>query len=330
MRSSRAPAPPVITHPEKLLFPADGITKGDVCAYYEEVAPVMLPHIAGRPVTMERFPAGIEKKGFIQKDVSKGFPDWLQRIAIAKRSGGEDDGTVHYPLVDDARALVWMANQNAITPHVWTSRVPKLPEPDLCVFDLDPSDDQPAELRTAALAVRDLLAELGLTTFVKTSGSKGFHIVVALDGEAGFEPVRRFSQGAGAVLVKRHPALFTQEFIKADRGGRIFVDTGRNGYGATVAAAYALRPKPGAPVSAPCTWPEIESGAVGPQTFTLRTISARIAEVGDLWRTLHDRPHSLRAATAALEHLLTDEDWQESLAATTRRPVSRKRTRNQP
>ena len=198
----------------------------------------MLPHIAGRPVTMERYPAGIEKKGFIQKDVSKGFPDWLQRIEIAKRSGGEDDGTVHYPLVDDARALVWMANQNAITPHVWTSRVPKLPEPDLCVFDLDPSEtpshDQPAELRAAALAVRDLLAELGLTSFVKTSGSKGFHIVVALDGEADFEPVRRFSQGAGAVLVKRHPALFTQEFIKADRGGRIFVDTGRNGYGATV------------------------------------------------------------------------------------------------
>jgi bifunctional non-homologous end joining protein LigD len=320
----------VITHPEKLLFPADGITKGDVCAYYEEVAPVMLPHLAGRPVTMERFPAGIEKKGFIQKDVSKGFPDWLQRIEISKRSGSAEEGAVHYPLVDDARALLWMANQNAITPHVWTSRVPELAQPDLCVFDLDPSRDQPAELRAAALAVRDLLAELGLASFIKTSGSKGFHIVVALDRQADFEPVRRLSQGAGAVLVKRHPELFTQEFIKADRGGRIFVDTGRNGYGATFAAAYALRPKPGAPVSAPCAWPEIERGAVGPQSFTLRTISARLAAVGDLWRTLHDRPHSLRDAAARLEELLTDGDWKESLAATTRRPVSRKRTRNQP
>jgi len=248
------------------------------------------------------------------------------------------DGAVHYPLVDDARGLVWLANQNSITPHVWTSRVPKLHHPDLCVFDLDPSEDpsphpsrdQPGELRAAALAVRDLLAELGLPSFVKTSGSKRFHIVVALDGQADFEPVRRFSLGAGAVLVKRHPTLFTQEFIKADRGGRIFVDTGRNGYGATFAAAYALRPKPGAPVSAPCAWPEIESGVVGPQTFTLRTISARLAEVGDLWRTLHDRPHSLRDAGAALERLLTDEDWKESLAATTRRPTSRKRTRNRP
>ncbi len=234
--------------------------------------------------------------------------------------------------------LLWMANQNAITPHVWTSRVPKLHHPDLCVFDLDPAEssarnssgDPPAELRLAALAVRDLLAELGLVSFVKTSGSKGFHIVVALDGEADFEPVRRFSQGAGAVLVKRHPALFTQEFIKADRGGRIFVDTGRNGQGATFAAAYALRPKPGAPVSAPCAWPEIERGAVGPQTFTLRTMAARLAEVGDLWGTLHDRPHALREATAALERLLTDEDWRDSLAATTRRPVSRKRPGKRP
>ena len=317
----------MITHPEKLLFPADGITKGDVCGYYEAVAPVMLPHIAGRPVTMERYPAGIEKKGFIQKDVSKGFPAWLQRVEISKRASSEDDGPVHYPLVEDARALLWMANQNAITPHVWTSRVPKLHHPDLCVFDLDPSRDQPEELRAAALAVRDLLAELGLASFIKASGSKGFHIVVALDGQADFEPVRRFSQGAGAVLVKRHPALFTQEFIKADRGGRIFVDTGRNGYGATFAAAYALRPKPGAPVSAPCAWAEVERGTVGPQSFTLRTISARLAEVGDLWRTLPDRSHSLRDAAAALERLLTEEDWKDSLAATTRRPVSRKRTR---
>jgi bifunctional non-homologous end joining protein LigD len=320
----------VITHPEKLLFPADGITKGEVCAYYEALAEVMLPHIAGRPVTMERFPAGIDKKGFIQKDVSKGFPAWLQRVETPKRAGAQDEGAVHYPLIDDARALAWLANQNTITPHVWTSRVPKLHHPDLCVFDLDPSDDQPAELRTAALAVRDLLAELGLPSFVKTSGSKGFHIVVALDGAADFEPVRRFSQGAGAVLVKRHPALFTQEFIKADRGGRIFVDTGRNGYGATFAAVYALRPKPGAPVSAPCSWAEIERGAVGPQTFTLRSMAARLAEAGDLWRALHDKPHSLRDATDHLERLLSDEDWKESLAATTRRPVSRKRIRKQP
>jgi len=273
-----------VTHPDKLLFPADGITKGELCAYYEAVAALMLPHVAGRPVTMERYPAGIDKKGFIQKDVSKGFPDWLQRVETSKRTAsGADDDRVHYPLANDARSLLWLANQNSITPHVWTSRVPKLNQPDVCVFDLDPSQDRPAELRAAALAVRDLLAELGLTSFVKTSGSKGFHILTALDGEADFEAVRRFAHGAGAVLVKRHPALFTQEFIKADRDGRIFVDTGRNGYGATFAAVYAVRPKPGAPVSAPCTWPELDSGAVGPAYG-----AARLARMGKERASIED------------------------------------------
>jgi len=316
----------VVTHPEKVLFPDSGITKGDLCAYYEAVAPVMVPHLRGRPITMERFPAGIDKKGFIQKDVSKGFPEWLARIEIGKRAGKDKDdaGVVHYPLVDDVRALLWMANQNSITPHVWNARLPDLHRPDLCVFDLDPSSDEPAPLRVAALAVRDLLEELGLPSYVKTSGSKGFHIVVPLDRLDEHELAFRFAQGAGAVLVKRHPALLTQEFIKADRGGRIFVDTGRNAPGATFAAAYAVRPKPGAPISAPCTWSEIEGAAVGPQTFTLREMAARLREVGDLWGEIEGRACSLRAPMAALERLLTEEDWRESQAATTRRPVSRR------
>jgi bifunctional non-homologous end joining protein LigD len=273
----------VITHPEKVLFPDDGITKGALCAYYESVAAVMVPHLAGRPVTMERYPAGIGKKGFIQKDVSKGFPEWLSRVEVERRDGkGEEP--VHYPLVDDARALLWIANQNSITPHVWTSRVPDLAHPDLCVFDLDPSREDPKALRAAALAVRALLEELALPTFVKTSGSKGFHILIGLDGNDDFETVWRFAHGVGAVLVKRHPELLTQEFIKADRADRIFVDTGRNGQGATFAAVYAVRARAGAPVSAPCTWREIESGAVGPQTFSLATMPRRLAEQGDLWQ----------------------------------------------
>src|SRR4051794_8582234 len=162
---------PVITHPEKVLFADSGITKGELCAYYDAVAPLMLPHIAGRPITMERYPAGIGKKGFIQKDVSKGFPSWLARVEVERRDPKEG-GVVHYPLAGDARLLVWLANQNSITPHVWTSRVPNLYQPDLCVFDLDPPDDDPEPVRAAALTVRDLLAELGLPSFVKTSGSK--------------------------------------------------------------------------------------------------------------------------------------------------------------
>jgi bifunctional non-homologous end joining protein LigD len=309
-----------ITHPAKVLFPDSGITKGELCSYYEAVAALMLPHISGRPVTMERYPGGIDKKGFIQKDVSKGFPDWLERVEVERRDGG----SVHYPLAGDARSLLWLANQNSITPHVWSSRVPRLDQPDLCIFDLDPPGDDPGPLRAGALAVRDLLEELALPSFVKTSGSKGLHIVVALDGEGDFEATWRFAHGAGAVLVKRHPALFTQEFIKADRGGRILVDTGRNAPGATLAAVYAVRPRPGAPVSAPCTWQEVERGSVGPRSFTLRTMASRLGEVGELWREMASDRRSLVAATATLQTLLTEADWAEALAASTRRPVSRK------
>ena len=309
----------MITHPEKVLFPADGITKGELAGYYDAVAPIMLPHLRGRPITMERFPAGIEAKGFMQKDVVKGFPAWLERVEVPKK-----DGVVHYPLAGDVRSLLWLANQNCITPHVWTSRVPELQRPDLCVFDLDPSRDEPVVLRAAALAVRDLLAELGLASWLKTSGSKGYHIVVPLDGAAGFDLVWHFAHGVAAVLVKRDPAHLTQEFIKADREGRILVDTGRNGHSATFAAVYAVRPKPGAPVSAPCTWQELEQGLVGPRTFSVRTMSERLAGVGDLWGKLHAQPCSLTKPMEQLRAMLTTEEWDQSFAASTRRPRTRK------
>jgi bifunctional non-homologous end joining protein LigD len=310
-----------ISHPEKVLFPDSGVTKAELCSYYAAVAALMLPHIRGRPVTMERFPAGIDKKGFIQKDVTKGFPAWLERVEVPRRS--DEGGTVHYPLASDVRSLIWLANQNSITPHVWASRVPRLDQPDLCLFDLDPPGDDAGALRAAALAVRDLLAELGLPAFVKTSGSKGFHIAIPLDGETGFETAWQFAHGAGAVLVKRHPDLLTQEFIKADRAGRILIDTGRNAPGATCAAVYAVRPRPGAPVSAPCTWQEIEDAAVGPRTFTLRTMSDRIAAVGDLWRDMASQPRALGGPLGTLRALLTEDDWKDAWAASTRRPTSR-------
>src|SRR5689334_17212766 len=177
----------MITHPEKILFPDDGITKGELAAYYEMIAPVMLPHLRRRPVTMERFHRGIGAPGFFQKDVSRGFPDWLERVEVPKK-----DGVVHHALVTDQRSLLWLANQNCITPHVWTSRVPDLSHPDLCVFDLDPSVDSPEMLRAAALQLRHLLEELGLPSWLKTSGSKGFHIVIPVDGKSTMGDVASF------------------------------------------------------------------------------------------------------------------------------------------
>ena len=264
------------------------------------IAPVMVPHLRNRPVTMERYHRGIGVPGFFQKDVAKGFPDWLERVEVPKKGG-----TVHHALVTDARSLLWLANQNCITPHVWTSRVPDLSHPDICVFDLDPSEDRPEQLRAAALRLRDfLLDDLGLPSWLKTSGSKGFHIVVPLDGKSTTGEVAQFARAVGDALVKRDPDNLTQEFHKIDRGSRILVDTGRNGYSATFAAAYAVRAKPGAPVSAPCTWEELERGDVGPRTFSLRNMAERIAAVGDLWGEMPKRKRSLRQPVEKLRRAI--------------------------
>lgn len=288
----------VITHPDKVLFPDEGITKGELAAYYERIAPLLLPHIVQRPVTMERFPGGIGQKGFLQKDVVKGFPEWLQRVEVPKK-----DGTVHYPIVTDTQSLLWLVNQNSITPHVWISRAPDLLHPDICVFDLDPSVDDASMLRDAAVSLRDLLEEIGLPSWVKTSGSKGFHIAVPLDGKTDMDDVTRFAHTVGSVLVKRDPKNLTQEFHKVDRGRRILIDTGRNGWSATHAAVYAVRAKPGAPVSAPCTWEELESGKIGPRSFTLRNMSDRIERVGDLWSGMRRRRRSLQRPMQTLRSL---------------------------
>jgi len=279
----------VITHPEKVLFPDDRITKGDLAAYYQAIAPVMLPHLRGRPVTMERYPEGIGREGFWQKDVSKGFPDWLERVEVPKKNG-----VVHHPIITDVESLLWTVNQNTITHHVWSSRAPDLKHPDVCVFDLDPSTDDVGSVRAAAIELRGLLEKLTLPSFIKTTGSKGFHIVVPLDGTTAIGQVARFTDAVGKLFVSRAPDKLTQEFSKVDRHGRIYVDTGRNGYHSTFAAAYTVRARRGAPVSAPCTWEEIERGEVEPATFTVRNVLDRIQRIGDVWSDLRQRGQALK------------------------------------
>ena len=290
----------MITHPEKILFPGDEITKGEFANYYEMIAPYMLPHLRNRPITMERYHRGINAEGFFQKDVVKGFPEWLERVEVPKK-----DGTVHHPIANDARSLLWLANQNSITIHVWASRAPKLYYPDICIFDLDPSKEDDADgLRVAALDLRNLLTELGLPSWVKTTGSKGFHIAVPLDGKSDYGVVARFAHTVGRLFVKQHPDTLTLEFKKVDRAGRILVDTGRNDYSATLAAAYTVRARPGAPISAPCSWEEVESGEAGPQTFTLRKMEQRMNKVGDLWADLLKSKKSLKMPIERLKKMV--------------------------
>jgi bifunctional non-homologous end joining protein LigD len=242
---------------------------------------------------MERYPAGIGEKGFWQKDVSKGFPEWLQRVEVPKKKG-----VVHYPLISDLQSLLWVTNQNTVTQHVWTSRVPKLQYPDLCVFDLDPSRDDAQAVRRAALDLRDLLEEVGLPSWIKTSGSKGYHIVVPVAVNTPVGVVASFRQ-RGRCRARAPSERSAHAGVRqGEAAGRIYVDTGRNGYGATFAAAYAVRAKRGAPVSAPCSWEEVERGDVHPQTFTLRTMRDRVAQVGDLWADMR-RGRSLATADGA-------------------------------
>jgi bifunctional non-homologous end joining protein LigD len=288
----------MITHPEKVLFPDDGITKGELAGYYESIAPFMLPHLVRRPITMERYPSGIGDDGFMHKDVTKGFPDWLERVEVPKKGG-----VVHHVIVTDVRSLLWMTNQNTITPHVWVSRAPDLYYPDVCVFDLDPSEDEPAVLRSVTLALRDLLDELGLPSWVKTSGSKGYHVLVPLDGKSKTGDVSRFAHGVGRLFVERDPERLTQEFSKVDRKGRIYMDTGRNDYSATFAAAYAVRARPGAPVSSPCAWEELEDGTVEPRTYTMLNTLERMAG-GDPWAAMLESAQSLKKPMAKLKTLL--------------------------
>jgi bifunctional non-homologous end joining protein LigD len=184
--------------------------------------------------------------------------------------------------------------------------VPELYYPDICVFDLDPSKDDWPAVRAAALGLRDLLEKISLTPWVKTSGSKGFHIVVRLDGSSDMGEVARFANDVGTLFVKLAPEALTQEFSKVDRHGRIYVDTGRNGYSATFAAPYTVRAKRGAPVSAPCTWDEIERGEVDPDTFTLRNMQERVAGLGDLWAGMLRKGRSLKGPVETLRGLLHD------------------------
>lgn len=274
------------------MFPADGITKGDVIAYYRDVAPVMLPELRRRALTIERFTRSIDDGGFMMKHAQKHYPAWIDRVTLGHKK------PVAYPVADSADALVYFANQGAITMHVWTSRVEAPLHPDELVFDLDPPEDGLALVRRVARLVRDAFEALDLPAFVKTSGSKGLHVVAPLDGADDYEVVMSLGFAISAALIARHPELCTTEFYKKDRGGRLFLDTMRNTPGATLAAPYTVRPRPGAPISAPITWDEVDD--ITPDGVRLRDVRARLDARGDPWRDLRVRVGSARAARAKL------------------------------
>ena len=291
-----------LSHPDKVLFPGDGVTKADLARYYADVADRMLPWLGDRPITMVRYPDGLDGQRFFQKNAPSYFPGWIRRVRV-----GKEGGEVEHVLCDKPATLVYLANQACIEIHAFLSRVDRLGAPDQMVFDFDPPDGERfGDVRRAALWARDLLdEELGLSSFVRTTGGRGLHVHVALNRRAEFEEVREFAHHAAEVLARRHPGAITVEQRKDKRGSRIYADVMRNAYAQTVTASYGVRARPGAPVATPLSWAEVEDDGLAPGRFTMATIRARLDGGTDPWADFAESRHGLGQAAKRLARLDT-------------------------
>jgi bifunctional non-homologous end joining protein LigD len=289
-----------LSHPDKVLFPDDGITKADLAHYYGDMARAMLPWLADRPITMVRFPDGLTGQRFFQKNASSYFPDWIRRAELPK-----EGGTVEHVICDKPATLVYLANQACIEIHGFTSRVDRVDRPDQLVFDFDPPGaGHFAAVRQAAQWARELLeGELGLSTFVRTSGGRGLHVHVRLDRRADFDTVRDFTHRAAVILAARHPDVITAEQRKDKRGEKIYADVMRNAYAQTVIANYAVRARPGAPVATPLDWAELDDDQLEPGWFTIATIRDRVDGMKDPWAGFAGGRHGLGEAARRLAKL---------------------------
>jgi bifunctional non-homologous end joining protein LigD len=287
----------------KVLFPDDGITKEDLGRYYADAAGRMLPWLDDRPVTMMRYPDGLAGQRIVQKNVPAYFPDWIRRVDVPK-----EGGVVEQAVCDKPADLVYLASQACIEVHAFLSRADKLDFPDQMVFDFDPPDNEHFEqVRDTALWARELLDdELGLTSYVRTTGGRGLHVHVALDRRAGFDPVREFTHQAAAVLARRHPDVITTEQRKDKRGERVYADVQRNAYAQLVVAPYGVRARPGAPVSTPLSWSEVQDPSLEPGQFTISTVRARLTSADDPWAGFMQAPHGLAQASKRLAELSGD------------------------
>jgi bifunctional non-homologous end joining protein LigD len=278
-----------VTHPEKVMFPDDGITKGDLIDYYGRIADRMLPLVHDRPLHMNRYPDGIGGILIQQKRVPDSFPKWIQRVTVGRHQGG----TVTHALVNDAATLVYLANYNVVTPHVWLSRAKTLDQPDQVIFDLDPSDEDFNLVRTTALKLKALLADMGLPSFVKTTGSRGLHVIVPIVVGPSFEEAHLFADSVAQQLAAGDPQHLTTEFIKQKREGRLFLDVNRNAYAQTVVAPYAVRAKRGAPVAVPIPWSAVEKSDLRPDGVTIRTVWDWLRRRADPWANMEKESRPL-------------------------------------
>jgi len=284
---------------DRVLWPDRGITKGDLFEYYRAIAPVLVPHLRNRPFTMKRFREGPSKPSFFQKDAPKGMPEWIPTriFRTHPREGGSR--LVRFPLVNDEPALLWMVQMHCIDMNAWYSRVDKPDRPDFVLFDLDPPEGGFREAVRVALLVRGALAEVGLEGYAKTSGAGGMHVLVPITRRSTFADTHGFAERLAKLLEGRHPGVVTTEWLKAKRRG-VFVDYHQNGAGKTIASAYSVRPKPGAPVSTPLRWEEL-TDELDDRTLTMERALERVKENGDLFAPVLERPQPLAPAARSLE-----------------------------
>jgi bifunctional non-homologous end joining protein LigD len=287
-----------VTNLAKVLFPRDGITKQDLIEYYKRIATWMLPHLRDRPLALERYPDGIEKQSFFQKEAAAYYPKWIERVTVKKVGG-----TVRHVVCNNAATLVYLANQACITPHMWLSRVEKLNYPDQMVFDLDPSRDDFDAVKETARSIGELLEKLDLPAYLKTTGSRGLHIAVPLKQEEDFDAVRAFARQVAEIVAGQASNERTMEQRKEKRRGRVFLDVNRNAYAQHMAAAYAVRARAGAPVSAPLEWKELDRKDLRPDGVTIRNVFERVEKLGDVWKDFARRAVSLKKARKKLESL---------------------------
>jgi bifunctional non-homologous end joining protein LigD len=295
-----------ISRPDKVLFPDDGLTKRELCDYYARVADVMLPHLQGRPLTMHRFPDGIGEEGFYQKSLPEHYPDWMRRATVHRKGEGD---TIQQPLLENRASLVFCADQAMITAHTALARVPSLQSPDRLVFDLDPPDDDGfSAVRQAAEDLHDLLEELELPSFLMTTGSRGMHVAIPLVGQKNYETPAQVAGEVAELLSSRRPDIYTTEFRKEARRGRLFLDTRRNYYGQTSVAPYSVRALKGAPVATPLRWRELRDERLHARRYTMKNLFRRLGQIEDPWSRIRESASGLEKARRRLKKLARSSD----------------------
>ena len=293
-----------LTSGDRVLFPDDGITKGDLFRYYERVGPTLVPHLRDRPFTLKRYPHGITGEVYFQKQIPRGAPDWIPTREFTTHPRGGGSRQVHFALVNTPEAVLWAVQMNCIDMNAWYSRVDKPARPDYVVFDLDPPEEPDGfvlAIRVAHL-IRGLLEDVGLPGYVKTSGADGIHVLAPVQRRSGFDDTYAFAEAASRLLEQRHPGLVTTEWLKKKRDG-VLVDHRQNGWGKTIASVYSVRPKPGAPVSTPLRWEELTED-VRPRDFSMGVVLERIERFGDLFGPVLDDARPLGAAARELARLV--------------------------